>query len=911
MRSQNQTSQGSLNGLSSTLVPSLNLSSTHRLGSASSTRHSASTRSLHDRETRKNAKYTARLLKEVDIHHLLSPKALRPIAELGYRKPQLGFEKLVSKFRDDSFEEVNSARRKGRHRAVNFEKEQEEKRLGPTNQFQRKLRMTQKNIRHNTGNHKTSNKRHHNKHDIRIEKTVGFPHEGSIPDDDSNASKDDIFEFNDRKKGFLLNLFLKEKLSDIMKEKEWEFEFRNMMDTTSTFNNETSDSYHQHHPRRGSLWQTGGPHHSSRGGHTTVNPDSPLASFVSNHRTAPPKILSTSQGLATYRQFALENGLPREAKIDRVLFQKHQRENEMTTYRFKQMSKLGQTLKHFQTKGSRRTSRSSSLSAASDDSIREKMKRSTKKKKTQILDPFERGLRRSKTIVMDTLVRSRIDDQLNRIDLLDYDEFFSDELKELLNPLIPQLSWNAIPFETNKFDEFFSTGGSSDVIQSKGKTYRIGFRGLWTQDGEPRGKIPATREGATGVVHREYLYMFGGKSRDRFNDLKMFDLERGVWMDIEQEGRPPKPRFGHSCSFYRNELIVFGGGGQFNQITKKRDCFNDIKCFSLTQYTWVRPKCLGPIPEKRVYHASTILEDHMVIHGGSQGDSFTMFNNLFVLNLEDMVWISPTESKTDGSHPGCRTGHTLISYVSPFMERSNISGVWEMTKARYMTEVNRGELAYCMLMFGGMTENRKCQNDLYLLRPGLRAHPNDKLVMEYSKPATHGRPPSERYLHSAVVYEDHMFIFGGRNEENYLSTGSIAINDIVAFNIQKFEWETVASYGSHPEGRWGQIFCKYKQSLIMLGGVNASSYCGSSLCRFHLDEQVIGNQLAKYKQVFQKGLKDEVAKHKKNKNRLFKVMSNLLNDAAPQLKKIKRMKTRGNALSPDHAKFNPFAKLKK
>jgi N-acetylneuraminic acid mutarotase len=49
---------------------------------------------------------------------------------------------------------------------------------------------------------------------------------------------------------------------------------------------------------------------------------------------------------------------------------------------------------------------------------------------------------------------------------------------------------------------------------------------------ESKGSLPEARKGATMNIINNQLYVFGGFSRDTFNDLKVFDLTTNKWNDV-------------------------------------------------------------------------------------------------------------------------------------------------------------------------------------------------------------------------------------------------------------------------------------------------------------------------------------------------------------------------------------------
>lgn len=100
------------------------------------------------------------------------------------------------------------------------------------------------------------------------------------------------------------------------------------------------------------------------------------------------------------------------------------------------------------------------------------------------------------------------------------------------------------------------------------------------------GYIPSAREGATLTQVNRRLYLFGGESRSLFNDVKILNPETWKWeaAPVSAASDPaPEPRSGHSTVNYKNSLVVFGGGGAFNNMLKIRKCFNRVHVFDTSK----------------------------------------------------------------------------------------------------------------------------------------------------------------------------------------------------------------------------------------------------------------------------------------------------------------------------------------
>lgn len=100
------------------------------------------------------------------------------------------------------------------------------------------------------------------------------------------------------------------------------------------------------------------------------------------------------------------------------------------------------------------------------------------------------------------------------------------------------------------------------------------------------------------------LYIFGGFSRDTYNDLKVFDFFTSKWIEVETSAMRviPEPRVSHTMVTYHNSLLLFGGGGAYIQNLHMMPSFNDIWMFDTERMLWSKLEGSGIPPKKRMGH---------------------------------------------------------------------------------------------------------------------------------------------------------------------------------------------------------------------------------------------------------------------------------------------------------------------
>lgn len=163
-------------------------------------------------------------------------------------------------------------------------------------------------------------------------------------------------------------------------------------------------------------------------------------------------------------------------------------------------------------------------------------------------------------------------------------------------------------------------------------------------------------------------------------------------------------------------------------------------------------------------HSACILNDHLLIFGGYQDDFERLSQDLHMLNLKTMIW---TYVKTTGSKPCVRDFHSA----------SVIDG--------------------SMYIFGGRSDTFQ-HNRVEVYDNGINYI--DFQSKTWHKIDSIGTVPDGRRSHSAIVYQNKIFIFGGYNENKKLH-----YNDLYCFDPKKHEWTLVNTIGQKPSPRRRQV----------------------------------------------------------------------------------------------------------
>uniref|UniRef100_A0ABM5GEN0 Host cell factor 2 isoform X1 n=1 Tax=Pogona vitticeps TaxID=103695 RepID=A0ABM5GEN0_9SAUR len=138
-----------------------------------------------------------------------------------------------------------------------------------------------------------------------------------------------------------------------------------------------------------------------------------------------------------------------------------------------------------------------------------------------------------------------------------------------------------------------------------------------------KGILPSPRESHTAVIYcrkdsgKAKMFVFGGMSGCRLNDLWELDIETMTWSKPETKGTVPLPRSLHTASVIGNKMYIFGG--------------------------WV--------PQNT--------DDNLA----SQDGEWKCTGSFSYLNLDTIEWvnlISDVQEDKDNSLPGPRAGHCAV-----------------------------------------------------------------------------------------------------------------------------------------------------------------------------------------------------------------------------------------------------------
>ncbi|XP_037609013.1 rab9 effector protein with kelch motifs isoform X1 [Sebastes umbrosus] len=305
--------------------------------------------------------------------------------------------------------------------------------------------------------------------------------------------------------------------------------------------------------------------------------------------------------------------------------------------------------------------------------------------------------------------------------------------------------------------------------------------GHWLEK-EMRGEAPSPRQGHALAVAGNVAFLFGGASSINqeedntvyFSDFYMLSVSPDdvTWEEIPQSGEVPSAREGHTLCVVKGKLYLFGGAST----PDAPECLPGVYSFDIVSLTW---DCLavGGVALRTLRHSSVAVGDNIYVYGGIVGGNPT--DDLMVFNTASLTW---TPVKTSGSLPPALWGQSFAlvgdqvfmfggfeaggDFCKDFHGLNTEILVWQKW------EVKGESPAAC----SGQTLTAHHDKDIYLFggkstnEDGMMTSSNEIHKLSISKmkwkvPLYVGIPPARRHGHTAFVLHSHLYVFGGKNEE--------------------------------------------------------------------------------------------------------------------------------------------------
>ena len=299
------------------------------------------------------------------------------------------------------------------------------------------------------------------------------------------------------------------------------------------------------------------------------------------------------------------------------------------------------------------------------------------------------------------------------------------------------------------------------------------------------------------------------KSKNKINSENEYIKWRKI---ILSDDELPISRYGHSMTYYMNNLYIFGGILPRNIF---RDQEENICIFDMKRENFYYPKCVNHKNVKfRRNHIGIGIGSTMFIHGGIDDDG-NYLNDMWIFDCLKYKW-SPLIYRNLIKIP-------KIAYHSSTLVIKNKSLFYHKDLNIYKfpeSLISKGKIGKVKIegiyIFGGIDKERNYYKKLWLIRIGVK--PVD--IVEIP---THGIEPLPRINCGMCFFNmlNLICLYGGKNDE--INKGNL-LNDIWFFDLENFNW-IQASYDElniFPIAE--HVIVNDGNKILVLGGFSNDGY---------------------------------------------------------------------------------------
>ncbi|GAB6024044.1 hypothetical protein CHUAL_008765 [Chamberlinius hualienensis] len=300
------------------------------------------------------------------------------------------------------------------------------------------------------------------------------------------------------------------------------------------------------------------------------------------------------------------------------------------------------------------------------------------------------------------------------------------------------------------------------------------------------------RASHAATVYKDQMWIFGGErfKKENYCDIWKYDFETQNWSQLSSHSRPqPFRRYGHSVVTYKNYAYIYGG------VIKDRNVTNELWRYNYEDNTWLRQPsddaiaCTG--------HTANIVENEMIIIFG-HSSVYSYLNTVQHYDFVDNKWKianasgSPVKGRFGHSSaydPSTRKIYVYGGYQPESSSRAELIGElytydpirrsWNEKKSSEFKRYLHSAIvnSNLLIIYGGNTYNdtntvhgAKCYDSRVLVydipcdRWDIIKSPTDNDCTGHGLPSCN-QDDYSRHGHSAVLYNDSMYIYGGFNGE--------------------------------------------------------------------------------------------------------------------------------------------------
>ena len=276
------------------------------------------------------------------------------------------------------------------------------------------------------------------------------------------------------------------------------------------------------------------------------------------------------------------------------------------------------------------------------------------------------------------------------------------------------------------------------------------------------------------------IYIYGGYQSKSFSDLWKCNIKKKEdenqillsWEKINEKEENSFSRYGHSMTYYQDNLYIFGGNiiKNGNLYSNKKIC---LCIFDLKKGIFFYPENNNYIPWRK-NHIGIGIGNTILIHGGINEEG-EFLNEIWIYEILRKKW-SNLNYKNIIKIPKISNHSCALVLKNPSLKFHKDLNVYKFPEGNFNKFKGNKPKIEGIYIFGGIEENGNFYKDLWLIRIGNKP-------CEIGKIPFKGIGPCERINCGISFFNplNFLVIYGGRNS-------NLILNDIWIFDLEYFNW---------------------------------------------------------------------------------------------------------------------------
>ncbi|XP_022728743.1 uncharacterized protein LOC111284284 isoform X2 [Durio zibethinus] len=165
-----------------------------------------------------------------------------------------------------------------------------------------------------------------------------------------------------------------------------------------------------------------------------------------------------------------------------------------------------------------------------------------------------------------------------------------------------------------------------------------------------KGTPPTPRDSHSCTTVGDNLFVFGGTDgMNPLKDLHILETATHTWICPSVRGEGPEPREGHSAALVGKRLFIFGGCGKSSD-NNDEIYYNDLYILNTETFVWKHAATSGNPPSARDSHTCSSWKNKIIVIGGEDGHDYYL-SDVHILDADMGMW---TRVITIGDGPSAR-----------------------------------------------------------------------------------------------------------------------------------------------------------------------------------------------------------------------------------------------------------------